>query len=182
MLSLVRHAYSGLASVEDDVVPNRPEIDAADDELHARILALSSEVGNYLVNTSSDSAQQAFLVAWNAFVADFNDWHDDWYTPVGLWARRAKLLAYRKRFADLQDWFKGLGNPSSTPAYKPSELPSPSPWPVIATYAVYALMAGVAIYGVAQVFPAVKALGTGLRLLKNPRRRRRVIRRRRRRS
>lgn len=165
--------------LEDDLIPVRAEIYQAGKELQTRIQAMGGDVSNWLMSRTGDQpGEQGFLTAWNSFVSEFQDWDPDnenWY--LDRWGRRNEVLAFRKRFAGLQEWFKALGAFTATPAYKPDELPSKSPWTDIARYAVYVLVAGVAVYGAVNLLPFFASLKTGLRLRRNPSRRR--IRRRR---
>ena len=184
MLSRAFVGRASLAGLEDDIIPVRAEIFQAGKELQARVKAMAQEITPFLLDhpsqTSTEAlqtAEQAFLSAWNAFIADFDEWDPDEEDYFDRWGRRNEVLAFRKRFVDLQDWFAQLtGSNTSTPKYKPSELPKSSPWQTIAMYAIYTIIAGIGVYGVSQVYTAYK--GTSfLRLRRNPRRRR--VRRRR---
>lgn len=185
MFAVVRQR--GLSGLEDDIIPSRSDINAAGKELQGRVKALASEITSFIVDNPSQTTpadfqtgEQAFLVAWNSFVTDFTEWDPDnteWY--IDRWKRRADVLAFRTRFNSLQEWFTSLGAFDSTPKYKPSELPSSSPWPTLARYAIYALVAGVVVYGGVQLYTVAKTSGM-LRLRTNPTRKK--VRRRRRRK
>jgi hypothetical protein len=91
-------SFTGFGDVADALWPTTGDIDTATNSLALTIQQLGSDIFNDNGN-ASDPNYQAFLDAWNTFVADFTQWKGVslYWNPT----RRDELVDYRKRFNDL---------------------------------------------------------------------------------
>lgn len=144
-----------LGGFEDDLAPSWADIKTASQELDGRVRAFSTELAEALPGVSNDAG---FLVAWNKFISEWNDYRDSGFGNSQGWqfdrrGRRDGVMGFRKRFNDLQAWFAALpGAPtSSTPSYKGNEVATPSPWPGLVQTAVTVGIVGLGVYVAAQV-------------------------------
>lgn len=161
---------SGLGDVADAFWPTTGDIDTATNSLAITIQELGTDIFNDTGNASDDS-YQAFLTAWDAFVADFDQWKDTtlYWNPT----RRDELIDYRKRFNDLLSTYQGFSG-SLTVGVKPVPGDTPSPNPLVALEGIASkVVAGVVIVGA--LYAGVKAIGLvrSFKTTTNPRRRRR---------
>jgi hypothetical protein len=127
--------------LETDVIPTVADIDAGIADLGGKIKAFATETFDQLPDVPQ---AQAYLVAWNAFIVDFERWRDAFW--FDRWGRRNEVIAYRKRFNALQEWWAGLSGTlvTTTPEYKPAETTGPSygipSWVIPAALAVGGLV------------------------------------------
>jgi hypothetical protein len=160
-----------IVGLEDDIIPAVADIDGAIQDLQAKIKAFQSETFDQLPDVPQ---AQAFLITWNAFVADFDQWRGAFW--VDRWKRRNEVLAYRKRFNGLQEFWRGLVGTvaTTTPQYKAAEITGPSygipSWVVPAALVLGGL---VLVSQLGVLGPAMGSLKSLVSTRANPRRRRR---------
>jgi hypothetical protein len=152
-------------ALEDDVFPVVADIEGAIAELGGKIRAFASETFQQLPDVPQ---AQAYLVAWDAFVQEFDAWRDGWW--ANPFRRRNEVLAYRRRFNDLQTFFRGLTGAvaTTTPQFRPEQI-KPS---LIPSWALPVALGLGGLLLVAQLAPAMLSL-KALVPRPNPRRRRR---------
>jgi hypothetical protein len=158
--------------LEDDFIPTVADIDGAIQDLGAKIKAFSSETFEQLPDVPR---VQAWLITWNVFVQDFEGWRSAFW--FDRWKRRNEVIAYRKRFNGLQEFFRGLVGAvvTTTPEFKAAETTGPSygipSWAVPAALAIGGLVLVTQLTGV--LGPALGSLKGMVGIRANPRRRRR---------
>jgi len=95
-----------MSGVEGAIWPTTGDIDTETNSLAISIQQLGNDIFNSNVSASV-AGWQPFQDAWNAFVADFDQWQNaGWFwNPT----RRDELLDYRARFNALLSQMQGLG-------------------------------------------------------------------------
>ena len=94
-----------LGAVETALWPSTGDIDTETASLATSVQELAQDIFN--ANVPADDTWATFQNAWNAFIADFNQWKDaGWFWNL---TRRDQLLSYRTRFNTLLDKAKSMG-------------------------------------------------------------------------
>lgn len=187
-----RYQPPGLGDVLTDWFPSKEEIDAADNELNAKIHGFAAEHFDALTAAPGLDAPQGWQTRWNDFAQRFGKWHKNttWHWLTWGRTRRDEYLAFAREFADLVATYKSTGGVTSI---VPTAIPKDAgkgpldalgdklaggagkAAETIATVVKVALWLGVGVLAVKYAVPPLLALRTK----RNPlRRRRRRLRRR----
>lgn len=145
MIHIAREVYlrnPSLGAVESSLWPSTGDIDTETASLATSVHQLAEDI--FQAQPLPDTADyNAFQNAWNAFIADFNQWKDaGWFWNL---TRRDQLLGYRTRFNALLDKAKTLG--ANTMAAPQADTGTDPVSKFLGTATTVALVIGAAVAG-----------------------------------
>lgn len=122
-------AVPALSGVEDDTWPSTGAIDTETASLATSVAQLGRDIFDGFGRDAypiGDAGVQALQNAWNAFLADFDQWKD----AAWFWnpSRRNELVSYRARFNDLLAQWRSV--PEVVTAAKPVAGAAPAKSPL----------------------------------------------------
>jgi hypothetical protein len=132
---------AGFGAVENSLWPTTGDIDTETASLATQVHQLAQDIFN--ANVPADDTWSVFQNAWNAFIADFNQWKDAaWFWNL---TRRDQLLNYRTKFNALLDKAKSMG--IGTMASPQADTGSDPVSKLLGTLTTVAIVVGAAVGG-----------------------------------